>query len=358
VDQQLITMVKPLFLTAPFVLIFLQTAISFPMPSWPTWKGIKGMCFRLPAWPLSLVYPQVSVFTKEQPLIQRGFFYDKDLPSFVEELETKGYINPNRRVIFVVHGYMWNVFTTWPEDMAESLINLKDEDNMVITIHWYFGGDFDFPEATANTQTVSDFVSKFALAILNSKSYQGDKDKLYLHCIGHSLGAQVCGQSGRKAPIFDRVTGLDPAGPGFEKCTDHWNVDKDSADCVDNIHTDGSKDGRSWWNPLSVVVSHFGSMKEWGHYDFYPNNGTNQPGCDHLYSVWWCSHNRAIDLFMDTIPRGPDVCPVTGCINPDGTPCTDLTNHMGYYSSCHIRNKDKKEQTKFTLTTKDAKPFC
>jgi len=293
------------------------------------------------------------VYTKEQALLHQGFNDVDALPSFVEELESKGYLNPNRRVIFIVHGYMWNILTFWPEDMAESLINLKDEDNLVISLHWYFGGDFDFPEATANTKTVSDFLSKLALAFLNSKTFKGDKEKLYLHCIGHSLGAHVCGQAGRKAPIFDRITGLDPAGPGFEKCTDHWNIDMDSATCVDNIHTDGTKDGRSRWNPASLFVSHFGTMKEWGHYDYFPNNGTNQPGC----SMWWCSHSRAIDLYMDTIKRGPNACQVTSCANPDGTPCPVLSNHMGYYSGCYGDKKDVK-RAMFRLITNDAAPFC
>lgn len=34
--------------------------------------------------------------------------------------------------------------------------------------------------------------------------------------VGHSLGAHLMGQAGRKSKVFTRITGLDPAGPSFE----------------------------------------------------------------------------------------------------------------------------------------------
>ena len=43
----------------------------------------------------------------------------------------------------------------------------------------------------------------------------------YTHCIGHSLGAHICGLTGKlmnedsAVPGWDRISGMDPAGPLF-----------------------------------------------------------------------------------------------------------------------------------------------
>lgn len=178
----------------------------------------------------------------------------------------------------------------------------------------------------------------------------GDKEQLYLHCIGHSLGAHVCGQAGRKSQIFDRVTGLDPAGPGFENCTDHLNVDKDSALCVDNIHTDGTREGH--WNP---VVQHFGTLEAWGDIDFYPNGGGGQPGCIDN-DVPPCSHHRAILLFIYTIQGGPNACPSKRSCTGQ-TDCDENAQEaMGYYSSC-LKGQNLLPGS-FFLDTAKKSPYC
>ena len=79
--------------------------------------------------------------------------------------------------------------------------------------------------------------------------------KLYVHCIGHSLGGQSCGLSGKHLIQeggdrlkYDRISGMDPAGPLF--CDDvpypfNYVVDPrarlgpQDAHFVDVIHTDG-----------------------------------------------------------------------------------------------------------------------
>ena len=77
--------------------------------------------------------------------------------------------------------------------------------------------------------------------------------KLYVHCIGHSLGGQACGLSGKQLIQegfkYDRISGMDPAGPLF--CEDvpypfdykyidpRARIGPNDADFVDVIHTDG-----------------------------------------------------------------------------------------------------------------------
>ena len=80
--------------------------------------------------------------------------------------------------------------------------------------------------------------------------------KLYVHCIGHSFGGQACGLSGKQLIQeggdkfkYDRISGMDPAGPLF--CEDvpypfdykyidpRARIGPNDANFVDVIHTDG-----------------------------------------------------------------------------------------------------------------------
>lgn len=67
------------------------------------------------------------------------------------------------------------------------------------------------------------------------------------------------------ATILPRLTGLDPAGPGFFPPTDFYPhlSDKD-AKFVDIIHTDAGG---------------YGQSSSTGSADFWPNGGRNQTGC-------------------------------------------------------------------------------
>ena len=78
--------------------------------------------------------------------------------------------------------------------------------------------------------------------------------KWTIHCIGHSLGAHVCGFLGQAVkedtkydkPILERITGMDPAGPyffhnfvdDFPNGQDGQRLDPTDASHVDIIHTD------------------------------------------------------------------------------------------------------------------------
>jgi len=316
-------------------------------------------CKKPPPLPLSKVRPSFLVYTRSNSTTY--MLYDKgDSESFVQRLDHGGFFALNRQVIFIVHGYLNNNNTHWLSPMKDAI--LREDDSTVIIVDWRYGADFqDYAQAASNTQITAAAVASIAQAVANLERFSGDLNQLYLYCIGHSLGAQVCGQAGRSAKtstgqsLFDRVTGLDPAGPGFAKCSDNLHIDKDSADCVDIIHTDGTFKGHL------LPVINFGTLSQWGHMDFYPNSGQKQPGClDIKNDIGFCSHEKAHDFFMTTINR-PNACSATGkCTNVELIPescANNVTQNMGYYSSCHAKSQSKIEGVFYVTTTK-SDLFC
>ncbi|XP_014287901.3 pancreatic lipase-related protein 2 [Halyomorpha halys] len=114
----------------------------------------------------------------------------------------------------------------------------------------------------------------------------------HIHLVGHSLGAHVMGTAGsfvRDSGIgkVNRITGLDPARPGYEQVREESvRLDSDDGQFVDIIHTS---------------VGLFGYMDALGHADFYPNGGYNyQPGCSLTPNIF-CSHMKALEYFRESI---------------------------------------------------------
>jgi len=124
------------------------------------------------------------------------------------------------------------------------------------------------------------------------------KTDLYVYGIAHSLGAHLLGLAGRYSRSFDRITGLDPAGPSFEKVNQENRLCGTDAKIVDVIHTDGYDtifDPEDWFAP----VNHYGTLIPLGTIDFYPNFGYRQPGISHFRIAE--SHHRSIQLFLWSI---------------------------------------------------------
>lgn len=99
-------------------------------------------------------------------------------------------------------------------------------------------------------------------------------DPKNIHLVGHSLGAHVSGYAakGTKSAKIGRVTGLDPALPGFDLgLIEGGHVAKNDALFVDIIHT---------------CAGFLGMGTPVGDADFYPNGGNPpQPGCGGINSV-------------------------------------------------------------------------
>lgn len=207
--------------------------------------------------------------------------------------------NPAKKTIIIIHGYNSHVNKTYWLAFKDTV--MRREDANVIAVDWAkSAGGLDY---TDPVEKVPDIGKKVAQFIIGT-----DIDPLNIHCIGHSLGAHVCGFIGKEIKL-KRISALDPAGPGYYLASASERLDKTDAYFVDCIHTSAK----------------FGLQKSIGHKDFYPNGGSSQPGCTILPSkqiqaelmadekfnpIDWikCSHDRARDLYEESLISS---CPFT-----------------------------------------------
>lgn len=266
-------------------------------------------------WDLSVIQPQLLVFRNGKAV--QSIAYDDKLEEKVHSLNDQGYLNSNEFVI-ITHGFHNNINTTWLHNMTEAILNVSanaNNDRTVAILGWGKGADiiiFYYRQAAANIVPVGEWLGNF------TKIVKSVTPKLPIYGIGHSLGAHVMGVAGRNSKAFDRISGqnimigfaffslastfslsgLDPAGPCFEKVQNSKAVNFKDAKFVDIMHTDGydSKlNPTEWFFP----VNHYGSLVPTGSIDFYPNYGYDQPGAGGFKLAG--NHLRAIELFHWTI---------------------------------------------------------
>jgi hypothetical protein len=110
--------------------------------------------------------------------------------------------------------------------------------------------------------------------------------KTNTYCIGHSLGAHLCGFFGKrikkdleKEHHLKKIVGMDPAGPIFQHNNENMRLNKYDATMVEIIHTN---------------TNLFGHKSNIGHLDFYINGGKKQWWCGLLKTA--CSHTFSHEL--------------------------------------------------------------
>jgi len=293
------------------------------------------------------------LFTREH-----GVDSPKEIKLNLVSLVASGY-NPLHPTRILIHGFTSEA-RLFTKPFAEAYFEVGDYN--VIGVNWeqlalwhdYFG-------AARNTR----FVGEHATQLIELLAGYGGLQ--HLHVIGHSLGAHTAGFLGKKL-IADgyhklpRITGLDPAQPGFEFAGSGGRLDKGDAETVDVIHTNS---GMLWEGCLSI-------MKNIGHMDFYPAGGAHQPGCvnectgekrcseNNIYDLiqGGCSHSRAKDYFMESVRASKAgqsfvalSCPSWEAFSA-GECCNNSVAHMGHGLDL------SGEEGKYMLMVGDTAPFA
>ncbi|XP_060851334.1 pancreatic triacylglycerol lipase-like [Rhopalosiphum padi] len=212
----------------------------------------------------------------------------------------------------------------------------------VISVDWScIADDPKYPVPAVLTKAVGSAIANFLDHLVDVTGI----DSSDIHLIGHSLGAHVVGSCGYhfKSGKIGRITGLDPAAPGYETISVHLpHLNKEDAEFVDIIHTSGGT---------------IGFFKSIGHVDFFPNSGTApQPGCYSLFKLldfMHCSHSRSYELYADSVYHKNSLVAVN-CSSWEDYKCNKCENNtrafMGHDALPSVRGN-------FFLNTKKTSPF-
>lgn len=153
-------------------------------------------------------------------------------------------------------------------EISDAYQSRGNEQNLII-VDWdaMSEGSYLF-DAIPNVKELGEVFGEKLVNLAENESFPLEN----VHLIGHSLGGQLVGYIGRavwkksNAKLkIRRITGLDPAFPGFFPAILGVHLSRTDADFVDVIHTD------AWF---------YGSPASKATVDFWPNNGKSlQPGC-------------------------------------------------------------------------------
>ena len=259
-----------------------------------------------------------------------------------------------QEAIFLVHGFSesYNSSQRWAKDMVANLHVVKPEAD-VIFVDWSRGavpgtGWRIYLQAASNTRAIGAAIAAFidSNPKVNAANY---------HCIGFSLGAQVCGFAGKRLHRrWGRLSGIEPAGPAFSNKNDLTSrMAVGDGDFVDVIHT-------------SMVGVYFAV----GDSDFWLNNAKQQPGCkDFSDNEGWgedvsqffsCSHLIAPLIYTETIIP-PNDCEFLYC------PCSSwMMVQMGFCQTCSAnkgallgwKSNLSKNRGEFYGKTVEDQPYC
>lgn len=181
-------------------------------------------------------------------------------------VEEKGAFEGCQRFTVITHGFLSNKDTAWLHEVKEVMREHETRIKQTVAIlGWGNGADIGllrYAQAAANCIETGRWLGEILAA------FKQTLPQISTYGIGHSLGAHLMGAAGRSSKALDRITGLDPAGVGFQDTNVDKRLNRLDATLVDVIHTDG------------MDVPYFGTLVPMGLVDFYPNYGWNQPSQD------------------------------------------------------------------------------
>ncbi|CAG9790510.1 unnamed protein product [Diatraea saccharalis] len=158
---------------------------------------------------------------------------------------------------------------------------LSAENVNIIVVDWSTGaGAINYYTAVANTLTAAQSIARF----INWLNEMTGASPTHYHVIGHSLGGHQAGMIGRYVNgKIAYITALEAALPGFVNNADRFRPDDGAYTEV--IHTNSGV---------------FGFSTTLGHVDFYPNGGSNMPGCNSSE----CDHARSYFYMAESLITG------------------------------------------------------
>ncbi|XP_004535355.1 vitellogenin-1-like [Ceratitis capitata] len=210
---------------------------------------------------------------KEYPL--------KQLPNIINDPD----FDINKRVVIASSGWLTNANKS--DDVLEALgkaFNCRGDTNFLgIDVGRYIQTLYTW--SSLNTKRIGEIL---AIALVDlTKTVPVEN----FHLMGHSLGAQIVGETARQynrltGEKIPRATGFDPAGPCFNYGQRLTTLSASDADYVDIIHTNPGVAGQA--NPTGDADFFVGGR-------FPVQNGCLDPAC---------SHQRSWQYYVESVYPG------------------------------------------------------
>ncbi len=150
--------------------------------------------------------------------------------------KVNGWMDVSKVFLFVSNSNITFIYEMhlFHKNMKNYILNQSNYN--VIVYDWStYSVNIDYIEAAADTKPVGDLLAAFINLLITCKNVTTDSFQL----IGHSLGAHVSGYAGSHFtdPKLGRISGLDPAGPGFMVNDPNTRLDPTDAKLVVVSHT-------------------------------------------------------------------------------------------------------------------------
>uniref|UniRef100_A0A4X2M4Q8 Triacylglycerol lipase n=1 Tax=Vombatus ursinus TaxID=29139 RepID=A0A4X2M4Q8_VOMUR len=317
------------------------------------WSGTLQRPFKVLPWSPEDINVRFLLYTKENPNN-----FQIILPSDPSNIEASNF-KTHRKTRFIIHGFLDTGEESWAIDMCKKILQVENVN--CFCVDWKKGSRTRYVQAANNIRVVGAETAY----LINVLSTEFGYSPSNIHTIGHSLGAHVAGEAGRRLQgQIGRITGLDPAEPCFQNTPEEVRLDASDAMFVDVIHTDAA---------AMLPNLGLGMSQLTGHLDFFPNGGKQMPGCQKnilstiidINGIWEgsrdfaaCNHLRSYKYYSESILQ-PDGFLGYPCTSYDGCfPCPkEGCPKMGHYAD-QFKGKTKALGQTFFLNTGDNNDFA
>ncbi|XP_054263932.1 phospholipase A1 1-like [Macrosteles quadrilineatus] len=240
-------------------------------------------------------------------------------------LQEQGW-DPLRKNVIIIHGFNGTESKTPMTFIRDAYIHRGDYN--IFTIDWEILTPFPcYLSAISNSRLVAQCSAQFYSYLTHSGAPAHT-----IHCVGHSLGAHICGMmSNHLTEKMHKIIGLDPARPLVDRYGSRaFRLTRDDAHIVQVFHTNAGL---------------LGEVPQVGHVDFCINGGRMQPSCrkeGRRIRQARCSHFLSSCFFAATISEAGSrhkaaPCSVTCRPLPPPLGGLDRTVSMGVHTPETVR---------------------